>query len=182
MMENVGLFGMDSVWDHYTWSNKQVWGTIYYRIDKVLSNIEWFHGHMDFSLTIMPLNVPDHALLYLKSQDQPIIRKSNFKFSNNVVNMEGFQSAVANSWREHIRGRPVYVLWMKPKRLQPIMRSMGKPLVNLIIKVKKARSNLLLAQQTLMTDEQNTWWRKLRKVPMKCLNRMTLRNKMWNIN
>lgn len=39
MMDNVGMFEMDSVKDYYTWSNKQVEWTIYSRIDGVLGNI-----------------------------------------------------------------------------------------------------------------------------------------------
>lgn len=40
MMSMVGLFEKDSVDDYYKWSNKQTKGEIYYRINRILGNMD----------------------------------------------------------------------------------------------------------------------------------------------
>lgn len=41
MLDTTGLYEMDNIGDHFTWSNKQSDSTIYSRIDRVIGNIEW---------------------------------------------------------------------------------------------------------------------------------------------
>lgn len=146
---------MDSAWDYYIWYNKKAEGPIYSRIDRMLGNIDWFQGHMDTMLTNMPHNVSCHSMLCPQEKKNNIITISNFKFINFIVIMEGFAGTVAASWREPLKVRPVYILWMKLKILQPIMQRIRNLSSDKNIKVKKDRVDLLTAQQKLITDRMN---------------------------
>lgn len=42
MVDNVGLFEVESKGDIYTWFNKQTKGAIYSRIEKFIGNMGWF--------------------------------------------------------------------------------------------------------------------------------------------
>lgn len=66
-MTTTGLCEMDNISDYFTWSNKQVIDTIYSRIDKLLSNLEWFQENMNTILNIPP-NISNHALLHVFSK------------------------------------------------------------------------------------------------------------------
>lgn len=121
----------------------------------MLGNIDWFQGHMDTMLTNMPPNVSCHAMLCLQEKTNNIIRISNFKFINFIATMEGFVGSVAASWREPLKVRPVYILWMKLKILQPIMQRIRNLSSDINIEVKKDRVDLLTAQQKLITDRMN---------------------------
>lgn len=107
MMEQTGLCDMDSLWDHYTWSNKYGEGVIYSRIDRVISNVDWFQENMDTSLTIVPPEVSDHAMLCLTDKNQKTNSKTKFKFLKCVTTMGGFEQDVSNSWKEPMIGRPL---------------------------------------------------------------------------
>lgn len=65
MMNNIEMSEMDSSGDHFTRSNKHSISTIYFRIDRVLGNKDWFLANLDTNLHILPPNVCDHAILYL---------------------------------------------------------------------------------------------------------------------
>ncbi|XP_028246802.1 uncharacterized protein LOC114424144 [Glycine soja] len=54
MMDATGLSEMDSSGEIFTWTNKQADNPIYYRIDRILANIDWFQTHSDANLTILP--------------------------------------------------------------------------------------------------------------------------------
>lgn len=91
MMEQTRLCDMDNLWNHYTWSNKYGEGVIYSRIDRVISNVEWFQANMDTSLTIMSPGVSDHVTLCLTDKNQKTNSKTKFKFLKCVTTMEGFE-------------------------------------------------------------------------------------------
>ncbi|KAK2370109.1 hypothetical protein QL285_083191 [Trifolium repens] len=131
MMDKVGLSEMDSLGDYYTWSNKHVEGIIYSRIDRVLGNVDWFQMHLDVTLTNMDPGVSDHALLCLRGHDIANIpaHKSNFKFLNCVIDMPDFSDCVSRCWNEPLNGRPMFVLWRKLLRLQPVLRQLSRPIV-----------------------------------------------------
>jgi hypothetical protein len=127
MMNTTSLYEMDSRGDHYTGSNKQRNCAIYSRIDRVIGNIDWLQK--DYTLTVMHLIVSDHALLCLNSVEGTKRKiKSQFKLLNSTADLDGFWHAVATSWHREISGRPIYVLWKKLQRLQPILKDISKPL------------------------------------------------------
>lgn len=94
MMRNMGLFEKDSVEGHFTWFNKHLTRAIYYMIDKVIRNMQWIQKHMGTTLKIMEPRVSDYAMLCLEGQDKNQPRKSQFKFQNIVIIIEGFHEAV----------------------------------------------------------------------------------------
>jgi hypothetical protein len=154
MMNSTSLYEMDSRGDHYTWSNKQRDYAIYPRIDRVIGNIDWHQK--DYTLTVMHPSVSDHALLCLDSAaGTNRNRKSHFKFINSTADLEGFLHVVANSWCKEINGRPMYVLWKKLQRLQPILKAFSKPISDVKLKISKAREDLLKAQKDLVLDRLN---------------------------
>ncbi|XP_058726185.1 uncharacterized protein LOC131597508 [Vicia villosa] len=112
MMKPTDLCEMDSSGDHFTWNNRQIVGTVYSRIDRVLGNMDGFHDSMDIKLKFSPLSVSDHALLYLEQKNYRH-KASRFKFHNCITEMEGFKETVENSWREPITGTTMYILWNK---------------------------------------------------------------------
>ncbi|KAF1880054.1 hypothetical protein Lal_00022183 [Lupinus albus] len=76
-------------------------------------------------------------------------------FFNCVVNMEDYTTRVKKSWNEPIKGRPMYVMWEKLKRLQGVLRNLSKPITNVKQNITKARHNLLMAQLELNNDRMN---------------------------
>lgn len=83
-------------------------GATYSRIDRVIANMEWLQQNNQMSLYVMEPNISDHSLLCLKRGDRKR-KKNNFKFLNMVSDMEGYSSAIANSWRKE------GTLWTKLK-------------------------------------------------------------------
>jgi hypothetical protein len=157
MMHKTNLSEMDSNGDYFTWSNKHVAGAIYSRIDRVLGNVDWFQMHLDSTLTNMDPGISDHSLLCLTGP-VPISstpRKSQFKFLNCVTAMPNFLDCVTACWNEHIEGKPMFVLWKKLLRLQPLMRQLNKPILGINITLEKARKELRMAHDTLLTDRMN---------------------------
>ncbi|CAJ2662986.1 unnamed protein product, partial [Trifolium pratense] len=157
MMDKAGLSEMDSLGDYYTWSNKHVNGTIYSRIDRVLGNVDWFQLNLDATLTNLDPGISDHALLCLKGRDKANTptHKSNFKFLNGVTDMAEFSDCVSESWNSPLAGRPMFILWRKLLRLQPVMRKLGRPITGINITLDKARENLRQAHSRLLQDRMN---------------------------
>lgn len=155
MLEKTDLCEMDSRGDYYTWSNNQVEGTIYSRIDRVLRNVEWFQDHLDVNLNILPPSVYDHALLWLQNQEKIHLKRTHFKFTNYVVNVSGYTKYVSKSWMEPLLERPMYVICVKLKRLQSAMRTLSKPLQHLKQSILEARIALQKAQHELGNDRMN---------------------------
>ena len=54
--------------------------------------------------------------------------QSRFKFLNNVVNHKDFKQVVETSWKHRVDGKPMYVLWIKLKRIQPFLRNLNRRL------------------------------------------------------
>lgn len=67
MMEQIRLFKMDSIGDHFTWFNRHASDTIYSRIDRVLGNIYWFQQQQGNTLHIMEPGISGHAFFIYKS-------------------------------------------------------------------------------------------------------------------
>lgn len=96
MMKDTNLTEMDSVGDHFTWSNRQVAGTIYSRIDRVLCNVDWFLQYSNHILSVLPPNISDHALLHIHGPTD-IRRTHHFKFNNYLLDLNGFHDMVLQS-------------------------------------------------------------------------------------
>lgn len=104
----------------------------------------------------MHSNVSDHALLWLESVGgTKRRRKIQIKFLNSYVDFEGFLKEVETSWNKLINGRPMYVLWKKLQRFQPILKELSKPFSDIKVKIIKAKDNLLKAQMELGLDRMN---------------------------
>ncbi|XP_045791547.1 uncharacterized protein LOC123886260 [Trifolium pratense] len=156
LMDKSGLSEMNSLGDYYTWSNKHVDGIIYSRIDRVLGNVDWFQLNLDSTLTNMDPGISDHALLCLKGHDNAIsTSKSQFKFLNCVTTMADFTDCVSRCWNEPLDGRPMFVLWRKLLRLQPVIRKLSRPVKSINITLEKARENLRQAHSRLLQDRMN---------------------------
>jgi hypothetical protein len=154
MMNTTSLYEMDSRGEHYTWSNKQRDCAIYSRIDRVIGNLDWLQK--DYTLTVMHPSVSDHALLCLNSVGGTKRKiKSQFKFLNSTADLDGFLHVVATSWHREIIGRPMYVLWKKLQRQQPILKDISKPLSDVKGEITNAREKLRKAQTDLGMDRMN---------------------------
>ncbi|CAK8578493.1 unnamed protein product [Lathyrus sativus] len=155
MMWNIDLSEMDSIGDHFTWSNKQAASPIYYRIDRVLGNTDWFMNNMEIMLKILPPNISDHAMLYLEKKQEQRKPFKHFKFSNCLTDLPDYDTVIKKSWDTHIRGSPMYVLWHKLKRLQHELKQFSKPLSDIKRKLIAARANLKETQGKLTEDRLN---------------------------
>ncbi|KAK2424473.1 hypothetical protein QL285_034827 [Trifolium repens] len=157
MMQQANLSEMDNIGDYFTWYNKHAAGAIYSRIDRILGNVDWFQMNLDSTLNNMDPGIFDHSLLCLTGS-VPVHttpHKSQFKFLNCVTAMPNFLDYVATSWNAHIEGKPMFVLWKKLLRLQPLMRQLSKPSLGINITLEKAREELRMAHNTLLTDRMN---------------------------
>ncbi|CAK8543473.1 unnamed protein product [Lathyrus sativus] len=155
MMGNAGLSEMDSIGDHFTWSNKQAAGPIYSRNDRVLGNTDWFLDNMETLLKILPPNISDHALLYLEYKQEQRKPSKHFKFSNCLTELPGYDILIKKNWDGHIRGSPMYVLWHKLKRLKHELKHLSKPLSDINNKLMSVRANLKETQGKLSEDRMN---------------------------
>jgi hypothetical protein len=157
LMDTAGLSEMDNIGDYYTWSNKHLDGTIYSRIDRVLGNVDWFQMNLHSTLTNMAPGVSDHSLLCLNGQvpTHNSLPKSHFKFINCVSTMPNFSDCVASSWSRPIVGSPMYVLWKKLLRLQPLPRQLSRTILGIRITLEKAREDLHQAHIKLLADKMN---------------------------
>lgn len=148
MMETMGMFEKDSRGDHYTWSNKQYRGTIYSRIDRIIGNLIWQQQNSDNTLSIMESGISDHVV----SNEH---RRKHFKFPNIISQAAGFQEAVKNNWELSLEGRKMYMMWKKLKRLQPVIKTLSKPLKGLIDQIANTRRDLSISQENLLSDRMN---------------------------
>lgn len=57
-----------------------------------------------------------------------------------------------DNWNVPIKGSPMYVIWKRLKRLQPLMRTLNKPLTTLKQDIVKAREKLDKAHLDCKTD------------------------------
>lgn len=110
---------------------------------------------MDYALNNMQPSISDHALLYLKRNDDKKRKMTNFKFFKSTADMAYFLDTINKSWKENINGRHIYVLWKKLQRLQLILQKMSKPLSDVNLKISQARHNLFQAQVNLENDIMN---------------------------
>ncbi|CAK8530761.1 unnamed protein product [Lathyrus sativus] len=157
MIENTSLSEMDSIGDHFTWSNKQAASPIYLRIDRVLGNTNWFLTNMETILKILPPNVSDHAMLFLecKQEQWKKSRQAKFKFSNCLTELPGYDNLIKKSWDGHIRRSLMYVLWQKLKRLKHELKNFSKPLSDVKNKLISVRNTLRETQEKLSNDKMN---------------------------
>lgn len=84
-MDNTGLSKIESKCDNYTWCNRKNIGTIYYRIYRVLGNMDWFLQQQDAILYNMEVGISYHVMLCLKDKEQYQKKQSHFMFINVVT-------------------------------------------------------------------------------------------------
>lgn len=156
MMDNVKLSAMENTGDYFTWSNKRAEGIIYFRIDHLLVNAEWFQAYIHANLNTLVLGISDHALLHLDCHDQTKTRrKYAFKFLISATEIDEYHTVYRN-WNLPIAGNPMQILWKKLMRMQPIIRALSKPIVGVTNTLQKARSDLIQARERLVQDRLNT--------------------------
>ncbi|KAK2401903.1 hypothetical protein QL285_051464 [Trifolium repens] len=105
----------------------------------------------------MDPGVSDHNLLCLRRHTpaQSTLPKSHFKFLNCVATMPGFSDCVTTSWSVPLAGSPMYILWRKLLRLQPLLRKLSRPIMGIHITLEKARNDLQQAHNMLFADRMN---------------------------
>jgi hypothetical protein len=59
---------------------------------------------------------------------------------------------MTNSWNKEEIGRPMYVLWRKLKRLQPLLRGLNRRVTAGVQKIQDSRIQLEQAQHLLAGD------------------------------
>ena len=82
-----------------------------------MANIAWLQEFSHVQVEVLAASISDHALLRIQMFDIRQAPKRNFKFINAVLDIPDFQETVKRSWNEPIRGRAMYVVWHKLKRL-----------------------------------------------------------------
>lgn len=155
MMERAELFEVDSIGDHYTWHNKHTADPIYSRIDRVLANMAWLQNFSQLQVEILDASVSDHALLRLNLFEVPRPPKKQFRFINKVADLPDFVDTVRRVWNEPVRGRGMYVVWTKLRKLQPVIRQLQRKYAGIRITIEHAREQLRVAQENLNSDRMN---------------------------
>ncbi|CAK8540591.1 unnamed protein product [Lathyrus sativus] len=117
---------------------------------------------------MMEPGISDHGLLCIKGDEELKRQRYGFKFINKVIDMEGYNIEVTNSWNKAIVGNPDNVMWRKLMRLQHLISKMSKPLIGIQCQIKEARCNLQEAQERLQTKRMN--------------NQVIMQEKLWNEN
>ncbi|MCI32067.1 transposon TX1 putative 149 kDa protein, partial [Trifolium medium] len=69
--------------------------------------------------------------------------------------MVEFSDCVSKSWNAPLDGRPMFVLWRKLLRLQPVLRKLSRPITCINITLDKAREDLRQAHSRLLHDRMN---------------------------
>ncbi|CAK8563391.1 unnamed protein product [Lathyrus sativus] len=136
-MENACIFEVESIGDRYTWFNKHTGGAIYSKIDRVIANMDLMQQTIQKMVHVMELGISDHMLLCLKGNEENKNKHFDFKFLNEIADMEWYHEAVRRSWRQRTRGNPINSLWKKVMRLQPVLIKLRKPLVGIKKQIDK---------------------------------------------
>ncbi|XP_058740946.1 uncharacterized protein LOC131613279 [Vicia villosa] len=156
MMDENGLFEIDSKGEKFTWFNKHSQDPIHSCIDRVLGNLEWIQLNSDKNVYVMEPGVSDHALICIRKDEERMRSKSNFKFMNAVIDIIGYHEAVNQNWQRQIKGAPQNQLWNKLMRMQHVIRRLSKPLIGIKRHIEKCRENLTKAQIVLRQDRINS--------------------------
>jgi hypothetical protein len=155
MMDEIGLYEHDTRGSHFTWSNRQTNGVIYSRIDRAICNREWFINYPNCEVEVLNPHISDHSPLRVRLLDTNTGMnryQTRFKFLNCVMERPEFLDMVTNSWNKEEIGRPMYVLWRKLKRLQPILRGLTRKVTTGAQKIQDSRIQLEQAQHLLAGD------------------------------
>lgn len=101
MMSDTQLFEHDTRGNYFTWSNKQVQGLIYSRIDRAICNREWFMRYPDYDIEVLQAHISDHSPIRILMQGcQPRTQhiQARFHFMNNIVEKPELLEVVRISW------------------------------------------------------------------------------------
>jgi hypothetical protein len=155
MMDEIGLYEHDTRGSHFTWSSRHTNGVIYSRIDRAICNREWFINYPNCEVEVLNPHISDHSPLRVRLLDTNTGMnryQTRFKFLNCVMERPEFLDMVTNSWNKEEIGRPMYVLWRKLKRLQPILRGLTRKVTAGAQKIQDSRIQLEQAQHLLAGD------------------------------
>ncbi|XP_058777013.1 uncharacterized protein LOC131651366 [Vicia villosa] len=156
LMESLGLFEHDTKGPHFTWSNKHADGLIYSRIDRALCNRQWFTKYQDSVIEILQPHISDHSPLKLSLETTTVsLHRRRFQFLNVVIENPEYMEQLKNSWQQEIVGRPMFRLWKKLIRLQPVMKALNKAVTEEVRKIQECRDKLDQAQKMLQSDVRN---------------------------
>lgn len=156
MMNDIGLFEHTYIGNHFTWCSNHKEGTIYSRIGIVICNSEW---HMKFpysEVEILKSHISYHSPIMITYMPQNNIQiQSRFRFLSMVTKVEDFLGIVKCSWEKNFKGKSMYILRRKMKRLQPLIRGMSRKKSFRVKKIQSIRDSLDLAQKRLNNDMFN---------------------------
>ncbi|XP_058748823.1 uncharacterized protein LOC131621801 [Vicia villosa] len=156
LMESLGLFEHDTKGPHFTWSNKHADGLIYSRIDRALCNRQWFTKYQDSVIEILQPHISDHSPLKLSLETTTVsLHRRRFQFLNVVIENPEYMEQLKNSWQQEIVERPMFRLWKKLIRLQPVMKALNKAVTEEVRKIQECRDKLDQAQKMLQSDVRN---------------------------
>lgn len=150
MVKQPDLHEKDSVGDHFTWTNNQINGMRYSRIDRVLGNLDWRQQNMGTMLHIMNYGVSDHSFLCLQDQNLRAPSRTPIIFQNVLVNKVGFTNVVKQNWARSLVGYAIYIIWKKLQRLQPVIKDISKSYRGITRQLEKAREDLFSVQIKLL--------------------------------
>ncbi|XP_058725687.1 uncharacterized protein LOC131596982 [Vicia villosa] len=154
MMENEGLFEIESIGERFTWYNKHTKDPIYSCIDRVIGNMEWIQKNMNKTVHMLEPGVSDHAVVCIQGDvlEKP---KTGFKFINAVTGMIGYNEEVARSWQEQSRGDKGNRLWQKLMRLQLVLKKLNRPILSIKSQLEEKRNELNEVQNKVRQDKMN---------------------------
>lgn len=72
-----------------------------------------------------------------------------------MTKMNGYEAIISRRWNHPTDARPMLFLWNKLKRLQPMLRTLSKPIAHVQQSIAKAISDLEQAQTNLIHDRMN---------------------------
>ncbi|XP_074288599.1 uncharacterized protein LOC141613757 [Silene latifolia] len=127
MLDDCQLQDLKCSGSYYTWNNKHEDRTkVYSRIDRVLINDKWFQQFPEAVATFLPEGLYDHCPCLIKFVEEPVKRRSNFKYFNMWALSEDFGSTVSSSWSEDVWGSPMFRVVRKLRRLKSAFKSLNR--------------------------------------------------------
>ncbi|KAJ0433549.1 putative Endonuclease/exonuclease/phosphatase superfamily [Helianthus annuus] len=127
----------------FTWNQKPKNGVeVLKKIDRVMSNTQFLDLFPDAYVLFHPYRVSDHSPCILHLSPFKHTRPKPFKFTNFLVNKEGFIPCVAREWAKVIPGVTMFSIVKKLLALKSPLRRLLFIQGNLHNRVKEARLKL----------------------------------------
>lgn len=97
----------------------------------------------------MQPHISDRCPLLIRVECPVVKGVFQFKFLNYLVDTEGFMELIAQDWQRPLAGDPLYILWWKLRRLQPIIMKVHRKHTKIEEKITKAYVDLEKIQELL---------------------------------